>query len=140
MTHISYSLLQPNSKLITLNLFWKVNKLTTDMSRYIWHILSLDPYIPMSWGIDLDSIESDETSLEFHVQGFVHTGNVRITFIEGADVFQVTLYGEDGELKETINDVYNDNLVSVIDEKVEKQADATTDDYTAKVMNFLICS
>ena len=116
------------------------NKLTTDMSRYIWHILSLDPYIPMSWGIDLDSIESDETSLEFHVQGFVHTGNVRITYIEGADVFQVTLYGEDGELKETINDVYNDNLVSVIDEKVEKHPQTTTDDYTAKVMNFLICS
>ena len=116
------------------------NKLTTDMSRYIWHILSLDPYIPMSWGIDLESLESDNTSLEFHVQGFVHTGNVRITYIEGADLFQVTLYGEDGELKETINDVYLDNLVSVIDEKVEKQADATTEDYTAKVMNFLICS
>ena len=116
------------------------NKLTTDMSRYIWHILTLDPYIPMSWGIDLEGLESDDTSLEFHVQGFVHTGNVRITYIEGADVFQVTLYGEDEELKETINDVYNDNLVSVIDEKVEKQADATTDDYTAKVMNFLICS
>ena len=116
------------------------NKLTTDMSRYIWHILTLDPYIPMSWGIDLEGLESDDTSLEFHVQGFIHTGNVRITYIEGADVFQVTLYGEDGELKETINDVYNDNLVSVIDEKVEKQADATTDDYTAKVMNFLICS
>ena len=116
------------------------NKLTTDMSRYIWHILSLDPYTPMSWGIDLDSIESDETSLEFHVQGFVHTGNVRITYIEGADVFQVTLYGEDGELKETINDVYLDNLVSVIDEKVEKHPQTTTDEYTAKVINFLICS
>lgn len=116
------------------------NKLTTDMSRYIWHILSLDPYIPMSWGIDLESLESDNTSLEFHVQGFVHTGNVRITYIEGADVFQVTLYGEDGELKETINDVYNDNLVSVIDEKVEKHPQTTTDEYTAKVMNFLICS
>lgn len=116
------------------------NKLTTDMSRYIWHILSLDPYIPMSWGIDLEGLESDDTSLEFHVQGFVHTGNVRITYIEGADVFQVTLYGEDGELKETINDVYLDNLVSVIDEKVEKQPQTTTDDYTAKVMNFLICS
>ena len=116
------------------------NKLTTDMSRYIWHILSLDPYIPMSWGIDLEGLESDDTSLEFHVQGFIHTGNVRITYIEGADVFQVTLYGEDGELKETINDVYNDNLVSVIDEKVEKQPQTTTDEYTAKVMNFLICS
>ena len=116
------------------------NKLTTDMSRYIWHILTLDPYIPMSWGIDLESLESDNTSLEFHVQGFIHTGNVRITYIEGADVFQVTLYGEDGELKETINDVYNDNLVSVIDEKVEKQSQTTTDEYTAKVMNFLICS
>ena len=116
------------------------NKLTTDMSRYIWHILTLDPYIPMSWGIDLESLESDNTSLEFHVQGFVHTGNVRITYIEGADVFQVTLYGEDGELKETINDVYLDNLVSVIDEKVEKQPQTTTDEYTAKVINFLICS
>lgn len=116
------------------------NKLTTDMSRYIWHILSLDPYIPMSWGIDLENLESDDTSLEFHVQGFVHTGNVRITYIEGADVFQVTLYGEDGELKETINDVYLDNLVSVIDEKVEKHPQTTTDEYTAKVMNFLICS
>lgn len=116
------------------------NKLTTDMSRYIWHILSLDPYIPMSWGIDLEGLESDDTSLEFHVRGFVHTGNVRITYIEGADVFQVTLYGEDGELKETINDVYLDNLVSVIDEKVEKQPQTTTDEYTAKVMNFLICS
>lgn len=116
------------------------NKLTTDMSRYIWHILSLDPYIPMSWGIDLEGLESDDTSLEFHVQGFIHTGNVRITYIEGADVFQVTLYGEDGELKDTINDVYLDNLVSVIDEKVEKQPQTTTDDYTAKVMNFLINS
>lgn len=116
------------------------NKLTTDMSRYIWHILSLDPYIPMSWGIDLEGLESDDTSLEFHVQGFVHTGNVRITYIEGADVFQVTLYGEDGELKETINDVYLDNLVSVIDEKVEKHSQTTTDEYTAKVINFLINS
>lgn len=116
------------------------NKLTTDMSRYIWHILSLDPYIPMSWGIDLEGLESDDTSLEFHVQGFVHTGNIRITYIEGADVFQVTLYGEDGELKETINDVYLDNLVSVIDEKIEKQPQTTTDEYTAKVMNFLINS
>ena len=116
------------------------NKLTTDMSRYIWHILTLDPYIPMSWGIDLESLESDNTSLEFHVQGFVHTGNVRITYIEGADVFQVTLYGEDGELKETINDVYLDNLVSVIDEKVEKHPQTPTDEYTAKVINFLICS
>ena len=116
------------------------NKLTTDMSRYIWHILSLDPYIPMSWGIDLEGLESDDTSLEFHVQGFIHTGNVRITYIEGADVFQVTLYGEDGELKETINDVYLDNLVSVIDEKVEKHPQTTTYEYTAKVMNFLICS
>lgn len=116
------------------------NKLTTDMSRYIWHILTLDPYIPMSWGIDLESLESDNTSLEFHVQGFVHTGNVRITYIEGADLFQVTLYGEDGELKETINDVYLDNLVSVIDEKVEKHPQTTTDEDTAKVINFLICS
>lgn len=115
-------------------------KLTTEMGRYIWNIIAHTPSLPMSWGVDLESLECTDNALEFHVQGFLHTGNVRITYIEGADVFQVTLYGEDGELKETINDVYLDNLVSVIDEKVEKHPQTTTDEYTAKVMNFLICS
>ncbi len=43
----------------------------------------------MSWGVDTDSFVCSEDSLEFHVQLFLHTGDVRITYIEGVDLFQV---------------------------------------------------
>ena len=71
-------------------------KLVTEMGRYIWSIIAHDPSLPMSWGVDLKSLECTDDALEFHVQGFLHTGNVRIVYIEGADVFQVSLYDEDG--------------------------------------------
>jgi hypothetical protein len=109
-------------------------KLTSDMARYIWTVLAYQPYVTMSWGIDMDSIESDEKSVEFHVQGFLFTGNVRITYIEGADVFQVTLYDEEGILKETINDVYLSDLTNVIDRHVENNGDGN---YKKKVGKWL---
>ena len=72
-------------------------KLTTEMARYIWSIIANDPSLPMSWGVDLESLECTDDALEFHVQGFIHTGNVRIVYIEGADLFQVSLYDEEGK-------------------------------------------
>ena len=102
------------------------------MAAYIWKILTVNPSIPMSWGVDPNSLISSEDALEFHVQGFLFTGNVRVVYIEGADIFEVYLYNEDGSLKERIQDVYLDNLTDVIDEKVEKTAD-----YGNRVMTFL---
>ena len=64
-------------------------KLSTDMARYIWSIIAKEPLLPMSWGVDLETVVCSEDALEFHVQGFLHTGNVRIVYIEGADIFQV---------------------------------------------------
>ena len=113
----------------------KHNLLSKDMSRYIWHILSLKPYVMMSWGIDPDSVDEGENYLEFHVQGFLHTGNVRITYIEGADLFQVCLYDDSGNLKDQTDDIYLDNLVDVIDMKVENDLSG---DYEEKVINHLI--
>lgn len=109
--------------------------LTTDVSKYIWHILSLKPYVLMSWGVDTDTLESSDDSLEFHVDGFKHTGNVRITLVEGTDSFQVSLYTDDSTLKGTINDVLVDNLTDVIDMNVEND---NPEDYDHKVINWLI--
>lgn len=75
-----------------------------------------------------------DNALEFHVQGFIHTGNVRIVYIEGADLFQVSLYDEEGKETKRINDVYLDNLAEVIDLNVENNR---VDGYNAKVMNYL---
>lgn len=110
-------------------------KLSTDMVRYIWSIIVKEPLLPMSWGVDLETVVCSEDALEFHVQGFLHTGNVRIVYIEGADVFQVLLYDEKGNLLKQIDDVYLDNLAETIDLNVENDK---VENYNAKVMNFLI--
>lgn len=112
-------------------------KLVTEMARYIWSIIANDPSLPMSWGVDLESLECTDDALEFHVQGFLHTGNVRIVYIEGADVFQVSLYDDEGNETKRIDDVYLDNLAEVIDLNVENNK---VDDYNAKVMDFLMLS
>lgn len=110
-------------------------KLSTDMARYIWSIIAKEPLLPMSWGVDLETVICSEDALEFHVQGFLHTGNVRIVYIEGADIFQVLLYDEEGNLLKQIDDVYLDNLAETIDLNVENDK---VENYNAKVMNFLI--
>lgn len=107
------------------------------MARYIWSIIANDPSLPMSWGVDLESLECTDDALEFHVQGFIHTGNVRIVYIEGADVFQVSLYDDEGNETKRIDDVFLDNLAEVIDLNVENNK---VDDYNAKVMDFLMLS
>ena len=107
------------------------------MGRYIWNIIAHNPSLPMSWGVDLESLECTDNALEFHVQGFIHTGNVRIVYIEVADVFQVSLYDEDGNETKRIDDVFLDNLAEVIDLNVENNK---VDDYNAKVMDFLMLS
>lgn len=111
----------------------KKMKITTEMARYIWRIIAANPALPMSWGVDTDSFVCSEDSLEFHVQGFLHTGDVRITYIEGVDLFQVSLYNEEGDEVKRIDDVYLDNLAEVIDQNVEM-----ADDYNTKVMNYIL--
>lgn len=107
------------------------------MAQFIWSLLITDPSLPMSWGVDPNSFECTEDALEFHVQGFLFTGNVRVVFIEGADLFEVAFYNEDGSLHKRVEDVYNDNLADVIDTTVENDKVC---DYNAKTFNFLINS
>ena len=90
------------------------------LAKYIWTILTSQPIILMSWGIDPKTVRTIELGLEFHVQGFKHTGLVRVTLNEGLDLFEVSLIDENGEIVNTIESVFCDNLVAVIDDAVEK--------------------
>ena len=90
------------------------------LARYIWTILTSQPIILMSWGIDPKTVKTIELGLEFHVQGFKHTGLVRVTLNEGLDLFEVSLIDENDKIVNTIESVFCDNLVAVIDDAVEK--------------------
>ena len=98
------------------------------LAGYIWSILKTQPFIVMSWGVDMNTIKPVKGGLEFHVQGFIHTGMVRIILDEGKDLFEVHLIPDSEGEEKVIEDVYLDMLVSVIDRNVEK-----TDDYEKKI-------
>ena len=99
-----------------------------NMAKYIWSILRTRPSITMSWGIDPDTIKPVKVGLEFHVQGFIHTGIVRITLNECEDLFEVELIDEKGETVKVLTSIFFDELISVIDENVEK-----TEDYEKRI-------
>lgn len=82
----------------------------------------------MSWGIEPKSMKVIEGGLEFHCQGFKHTGKVQIVLDEGKDLFEVHLISEDGKKVKTIEDVFLDKLISVVDENIEK-----TEDYEKRI-------
>ena len=77
---------------------------------------------------DMDTIKPVKGGLEFHVQGFKHTGMVQIILDEGKDLFEIHLIPDSEGERKIIEDVYFDMLVSIIDENVEK-----TDDYEKRI-------
>ena len=95
-----------------------------EIANYIFSIFRTNPFVVMSWGIDPKTVKTIELGLEFHVQGFKHTGLVRVTLNEGLDLFEVSLIDENDKIVNTIESVFCDNLVAVIDDAVEK-----TDNY-----------
>ena len=95
-----------------------------ELARYIWSILKSNLPVLMSWGVEIETVKVIKCGLEFKVNGFKHTGKVQIVLNEGADLFEVCLIGEDGEIRDKREDIYLDMLVSEVDELVEK-----TDDY-----------
>ena len=99
-----------------------------ELAEYIYTILLSQPTIIMSWGFQSPRIINQ--GLSFFVNGFKHKGNVSIKYNEGQDLFDVNLIDETGKIVDTINMVYFDQLVEVIDERVE-----ITDDYKDRVNN-----
>ena len=89
-----------------------------EIARYILDILSTQPNVFMSWGVDPETMRPCKCGIQFHVQGFKHTGLVRITLNEGADLFEVTLLSASGEVVKTMDSVFLDTLISTVDEAV----------------------
>ncbi len=104
------------------------NDYNLELAKYIWSILKTQITIFMSWGIEPKSMKVIEGGLEFHCQGFKHTGKVQIVLDEGKDLFEVHLISEDGKKVKTIEDVFLDKLISVVDENIEK-----TEDYGKRI-------
>ena len=91
-----------------------------EIAGYILSIFRTNPFVVMSWGINPATITIVDVGVKFHVQGFIHTGYVQVVLNEGEDLFEVTLISEEGETLKTIEHIFVDNLICVIDEAVEK--------------------
>ena len=102
-----------------------------EMARYIWSILKTQLTIIMSWGIDLDSIKVVDLGIQFHVQGFKHTGYVKVALNEGKDLFEISLLSDDGECVKFLDEVYLDMLVDTIDLAIER-----TEDYEERLTEY----
>ena len=90
------------------------------MAEYIWKLLKIQQIVIWSWGVDPKTGRTIKQGTEFHVQGFLMKGTVRITYNIGADLFNVELVPDDAtKPKEMIEGLYLDNLVLTIDRHVE---------------------
>ena len=94
-----------------------------EIAGYIFSIFRTNPFVVMSWGINPASIEVVDLGVKFHVQGFKHKGFVQVVLNEGEDLFEVTLISEEGETVNTIEHIFVDNLICIIDDAVEKCED-----------------
>ena len=73
--------------------------------------------VVFSWGFNTPTAIAN--GLRFKVQGFKFKGTVEVEYNEGTDLFEVKLI-KNGKVVETVEDVYLDSLVDVIDYRVEK--------------------
>ena len=94
------------------------------MAEYILSILRSQLMVMWSWGFNSPTRLSDNRGLAFKVQGFKYKGCVEVVYDESLDTFSVILK----KTGKTVEDVYFDELVNVIDSLVER-----TEDYEKRV-------
>jgi hypothetical protein len=88
-----------------------------EMANYILSIFQSDLSVVFSWGFN-NPIKL-ENGLRFKVNGFKHKGKVAVKYNEGLDLFEVEILTSKNEVIETIEGVYFDQLVELIDNRVE---------------------
>jgi hypothetical protein len=89
-----------------------------EIGKYIYSILLSQPTILMSWGFESPVVI--RLGLRFKVNGFLYSGLVEVRYNEGADLFDISLVDDDNQIKETLEGIYFDELVDVIDNHVER--------------------
>lgn len=103
-----------------------------EMAKYILRILRSQLMVMFSWGFHNPVALPNNEGLRFMVTGFRFKGIVEVVYDEGWDLFNVRFI-KGGKVIETVEEVYLDSLVSVIDDYVER-----VPDYDKKVQEFLI--
>lgn len=91
-----------------------------EMAKYIMSILKTQLMVVWSWGFN--SPMAVNNGLRFKVQGFKFCGVVEVVYNEGSDLYDVSFI-KAGKVIMTIDSVFFDMLISVIDNYVEKTAD-----------------
>ena len=91
-----------------------------EMANYIMSILKTQLMVVWSWGFHQPV--AIENGLQFKVQGYKFKGVVEVAYNEGRDLFDVRFLKRN-KVVNTIEGVFFDSLVEVIDDFVEKTAD-----------------
>lgn len=99
-----------------------IEKITNSTREFdcgeILQYLKEHTYLFWSWGANSFANYKNK-ALKFQVKGHLHNGLVYIV-LNGSDLFDVYLTTNSGNIKHTINDVYIDQLFSMLDERIEK--------------------
>ena len=89
------------------------------MAEYILSILRTQLMVVFSWGFHRPTALPDDGGLAFKVDGFKHRGWVFVKYNEGKDRFDIELRDKSLNVVRSIEDVYFDQLIAVIDNAVE---------------------
>lgn len=89
------------------------------MAEYILSILRTQLMVVFSWGFHRPTALPDDGGLAFKVDGFKHRGWVFVKYNEGKDLFDIELRDKSLNVVRSIEDVYFDQLIAVIDNAVE---------------------
>lgn len=87
------------------------------MANYILSILRTNLNIVWSWGFN--SPKPTQNGLSFKVQGFLHKGWVLVEYNESYDLFDIKLLTDQLKEVKSIEGIYVNQLVDVIDDIVE---------------------
>lgn len=96
------------------------------MANYILSILKTNLSIVWSWGFH--NPKPIQKGLAFKVQGFLHKGWVLVEYNEGSDLFDIKLLSNQLIEVKSIEGIYVDQLMDIIDDMVE-----CCDNYEQKV-------
>ena len=106
-----------------------------EMANYILRILRSELMVMFSWGFHDPIALPNNEGLRFNVQGFKFKGVVEVIYNEMWDLFDVRFI-KGNKVIDTIEEIYLDCLVDVIDDYVEKTSDyekRVQEEYSIKV-------
>lgn len=93
-----------------------------EMAKYILRILRSQLMVMFSWGFNHPVALPNNEGLRFNVQGYKFKGIVEVVYNECWDLFDVRFL-KANKVVNTIEGVFFDMLVDVIDDYVEKTTD-----------------